>query len=193
MTSLSPARRAAVGRISPVRIGVFSLLLFALICVEFYIGETALTVFYDQLLGDFSYTENKGWQKIAAWFIKELRFWLPFLTVCIFQYVTYRGYHAENGVCHKEMAWQVGIVTVLTYGGLLPYVAVLSKDLQALAISNGEELATNAGGVETTLMLHASIWFVRLAVPLLMLLVYHAARGRREAATKVAPVEEAVA
>ena len=73
MTSLSPARRAAVGRISPVRIGVFSLLLFALICIEFYIGETALTVFYDQLLHDFSYTESKGWQKIAAWFIKEFR------------------------------------------------------------------------------------------------------------------------
>ena len=193
MTSLSPARRAAVERVSPVRIGVFSLLLFALICIEFYIGETALTVFYDQLLGDFSHTNDKGWQKIAAWFVKELRFWLPFLTVCIFQYVTYRGYHAENGVCHKEMAWQVGIVTFLTYGGLLPYVAVLSKDLQALAISNGEELVTNAGGVETTLMLHASIWFVRLAVPLLLLLVYHAARGRREAATPVTPVEEVVA
>lgn len=180
MTSLSPARRAAISRISPIRIGVFSLLLFALICVELYLSQTALTVLYDQLLEDYGFTDKKGWQNIAAWFVKELRFWLPFITIAVFQYVAYRRHDAEHGIPHLEKAWQLGIVTVLVYGGLLPFVAVLSHNAQKLAAEQGNPLPLTEAGLEDTLLLRTSLWFVRLAIPLLLLLVYHATAGCRE-------------
>ena len=181
MTSFSTARRAAIQRVSPIRIGVFSLLLFALICIELYLSQTALITLYDQLLEDYGFTDNKGWQKIVAWFVKELRFWLPFITIAVFQYATYRGYDPENGIPHKEKAWQVGIVTVRVYGGLLPYVAVLSRNAKELAAAEGTSLPLTEAGLEDTLLLRTTLWFVRLAIPLLLLLVYHASTGYREA------------
>lgn len=193
MTSLSPTRRAAVQKISPLRIGVFSLLLFVLICIELYLSQTALTVLYDQLLEDYSLTNNKGWQNIAAWFVKELRFWLPFITIAVFQYVTYRRHDAAHGIPHIEKAWQVGVVTILVYGALLPCIIAQSKYEQNLAAAEGTSLPLNSAGLEETLLLQTLLWFVRLAVPLLLLLVYHATAGYREkkeiAALETAPHE----
>ena len=188
MTSLTPQRCTATQRISPTRIVVFSLFLFVLVGLELFLSETSFAVFHEQLLKDFSYTEEKGWQKTVAWFVEQLRYWLPFLTVCIFQYAVYRNHNSENGVCQKEMAWQVGILTVLVYGGLLPYVAMISRDAKALAVSNGEVLPTTDGGVEITILMKAAEWFIRVSIPFLLLFVYHAASGKREA--KEATVDE---
>ena len=181
MTSLTPDRPAATRRISPTRIVVFSLFLFVLIAIELYASETSLSVFHEQLLNDYTHTEEKGWQKTVAWLVDQLRYWLPFLTVCIFQYAVYRKHNSENGICQKEMAWQVGILTVLVYGGLLPYVAHISKTARELAIANGETLPLTEGGEESTILLGAAAWFIRVSVPLLLLLVYHASCGKREA------------
>ena len=189
MTSLTPDRPAATRRISPTRIVVFSLFLFVLIAIELYASETSLSVFHEQLLNDYTHTEEKGWQKTVAWLVDQLRYWLPFLTVCIFQYAVYRKHNSENGICQKEMAWQVGILTVLVYGGLLPYVAMISRDAKALAISNGETLPTTEGGVEITILMKAAEWFIRVSIPLLLLLVYHATCGKREAKEAPSDVE----
>ena len=190
MTSLSPARRAATAKISPLRIVLFSLFLFALVAFELYLSETSLATFHEQLLNDYEHTENKGWQKIVAWLVEQLRYWLPFLTVCIFQYATYRSFNSENGVCQKEMAWQTGIVSVLVFGGLLPYVAYVSKVAYEAAVAAGEEIPKTDGGVETTILMGAAEWFIRTTIPLALLLVYHAACGRREA--KEASVAEPI-
>ena len=181
MTSISPQRHAVTQRISIARIIVFSLFLFVLIAIELYASETSLSVFHEQLLSDYTHTEEKGWQKTVAWLVDQLRYWLPFLTVCIFQYAVYRKHNSENGICQKEMAWQVGILTVLVYGGLLPYVAHISKTARELAIANGETLPLTEGGEESTILLRAAAWFIRVSIPLLLLLVYHATCGTREA------------
>ena len=181
MTSLTPGRHAATQRISPTRIVVFSLFLFVLVAIELYLSETSLSVFHEQLLNDYTHTEDKGWQKTVAWLVNQLRYWLPFLTICIFQYAVYRNHNTENGVCQMEMAWQVGILTVLVFGGLLPYVAHVSEAARELALANGETLPLTDGGKESTILLRTTEWFIRVSIPLLLLLVYHATCGKREA------------
>jgi hypothetical protein len=78
------------------------------------------------------------------------------------------------------MFWQIVLVTVLVYAVMLPYMSSISEALYTNALASGVKLPKTEGKVEITLLMELHDWFIRLTIPLLMLMVYHSARGRRE-------------
>ena len=69
---------------------------------------------------------------------------------------------------------------MLTYAVLLPYLSSVSEALYTNALAAGEKIPKTDGKVEITLLMELHDWFIRLTIPLLLLMVYHSARARRE-------------
>lgn len=157
---------------SLLRVLICAALLTALVAGCLYLYYTALEFLRARLLDDES--------KTLAWLTGQLGFSLPFFLICLFQLMVYHGHDSRDGSARREMFWEVALVTVLTYAVLLPYLSSISEALYINALAAGEIIPETDGGVEITLLMELHEWFVRLTIPLGILLVYHAARARRE-------------
>lgn len=156
------------------RILVIGILLSLLVAGSLYLHATSLSDYQAYLL-----TEEK---KNTAWIVEQLSFLLPLLTVMLFQLGVYRKHNRLDGVAQREMAWEVLIVIVCTYLVLLPVTYHISQSQLEAALAAGEAFPKRPeGGAYDTLFLNQLTWFLRLAVGLGVLYVYHTARARREA------------
>ena len=165
-------------KVSPVRVILFSLLVTLLMAVELYAHQTVFPDFIKYL------TEID--HKSCAWIGGQLSFMLPFITLCVFQYCVYRKDENGDGVMQREKMWEIVLIAVLVYAVLLPYVRHYSiteheAALAALIPGTGDHYPRTPGGVDKTVMLRATEWFIRLTVPLMLLGLYHGARADREA------------
>lgn len=137
-----------------------------------YLYYTSFDFYHDRLVEDGS--------KTLAWLTEQLSFSLPFILICLFQTAVYYGRDPRDGTARREMFWQIVLVTVLVYAVVLPYMSSISEALYTNALASGVKLPKTEGKVEITLLMELHDWFIRLTIPLLMLMVYHSARGRRE-------------
>ena len=154
------------------RILFCGVLLTALVAVCLYLDYTAFDFYQARLL------ENGS--KTLAWFTEQVGFSLPFIVICLFHFLVYHKHDRRDGVARREMFWEVVTVTVLTYAVLLPYLAKISDALYINALAAGETIPETDGHVEITLLMELHEWFIRLTIPLGILLAFHALRGRRE-------------
>lgn len=159
-------------RFSVLRVALCGVLMSALVALCLYLHHTAFQFYHARLLDDES--------KTLAWFTEQIGFSLPFIVVCLFHLGVYHKCDRRDGVARREMMWEILIVAVLTYAVLLPYLSKISDALYINAIAAGETLPKTEGKVEITLLMELHEWFVRLPIPLGILLVFHGARARRE-------------
>ena len=71
-------------------------------------------------------------------------------------------------------------MTVLTYAVLLPYLGQVSEALHINALAAGENIPKTDGKVQITLLMELHEWFIRLLIPLGVLMAFHGVRARRE-------------
>ena len=112
MTSPAPA----VGRryrFSIVRVLLFGVLLSLLTAACLYVYHTAVTFYHARLL-------DAG-KKSIAWFVEQIGYSLPFISICLFHAAVYHRHDRRDGVAQREMLWEVVFVAFFTYGVLLPY------------------------------------------------------------------------
>ena len=157
---------------SILRVALCSILLTALVAACLYVYLTAFDFYHARFLE----TESKTF----AWFTEQIGLALPFVLICLFHYMVYHKHDRRDGDARREMFWELVAVTVLTYGVLLPYLSAVSEALHINALAAGEIIPETDAHVEITLLMETHEWFVRLAIPLGALMVFHAARARRE-------------
>ena len=159
-------------RFSILRVLLCGLLMSALVALCLYLHHTAFQFYHARLLDDES--------KTLAWFTEQIGFSLPFIVICLFHLGVYHKCDRRDGVAQMEMTWEILIVAVLTYAVLLPYLSKISDALYINALAAGESLPKTDGGVKITLLMELHEWFIRLPIPLGILMVFHGARARRE-------------
>ena len=164
------ARRRGGG--SLCRILLCSILLTVLVAACLYLYYTAFDFYQARM------EENQS--KTIAWLTEQAGFVLPFVVICLFQTLVYHKHDPRDGSARREMFWEVVAVTVLTYAVLLPYLASVSEALYINALVAGEKIPKTDGKVEITLLMELHEWFVRLTIPLGLLMAYHGVRARRE-------------
>ena len=169
--SLSPSSRNAAG-FSVLRVLLCGLLMTALVAGCLYLHHTAFDFFRARMLDNGS--------KTIAWLTKQVSFALPFAVICLFHAAVYGGRDPRDGSVRREMFWEVAVVAALTYAVLLPYLSSVSEALHTNALAAGEKIPLSEGKVEITLLMELHEWFIRLTVPLALLLLYHGVRARRE-------------
>ena len=169
--STSSASRCAAGFSVP-RVLLCGILMTLLVAGCLYLHHTAFDFFCARM-------QDNG-SKTIAWLAKQLGFSLPFVVICLFHAAVYGGRDPRDGSVQREMFWEIILVSVLTYAVLLPYLSSISEALHINALAAGEKIPLSEGKVEITLLMELHEWFVRLTVPLALLLVYHGSRGRRE-------------
>ena len=157
---------------SLVRVVLSGILLTAAVAGCLYLHLTAFPFLRERLLE----TE----MKTSAWLIKQLSFSLPFVLICLFFAVAYRGIDRRDGMASREKQWIVLLVALLSYAALLPYVNHLSKEMYESAVAAGIEIPTTDANIPWTLMLRCREWFVRLAIPLGILALFYGVRAARE-------------
>lgn len=167
-TTMTPTR----GRISIPRILLCGILLTILMAGCLYLHHTALSFYQARLLDNAS--------KTMAWLTKQLSFALPFIVICLFHAFVYHRHDTHDGSARREMFWEVLVVAVLTYAVLIPYLAKISEALYINALAAGETIPKTEGKVEITLLMEFHEWFIRLTIPLGLLLTFHGTRARRE-------------
>ena len=155
-----------------VRVLLCGVLLTAAVAGCLYLHHTAFPFLRERLLE----TE----MKTSAWLLKQLSFSLPFVLICLFFAVAYRGVDRRDGMASREKQWIVLLVTVLSYAVLLPYVNHLSGEMYEAAVTSGAEIPLTDMGVPLTLMLKSREWFIRLAIPLGLLILFYGVRAARE-------------
>ena len=160
------------GGISIPRILLCSIFLTALVAGCLYLHHTALAFYQARLV------ENDS--KTMAWLVKQLSFSLPFIVICLFHFMVYHAHDPRDGSARREMFWEVLGVTVLTYAVLIPYLSDISEALYINALAAGETVPKNEGKVEITLLMELHEWFIRLTIPLGLLMAFHGIRARRE-------------
>lgn len=171
MTSPAPA----VGRryrFSIVRVLLFGVLLSLLTAACLYVYHTAVTFYHARLL-------DAG-KKSIAWFVEQIGYSLPFISICLFHAAVYHRHDRRDGVAQREMLWEVVFVAFFTYGVLLPYMNGLSRDMYLAAVESGATIPETEAGVPWTLMMKLHDWFIRFTVPLLVLTIFHSMRAKRE-------------
>ena len=166
-------------KFSLVRVIILSLLLFLLISLELGLYHTAIADLTDNLMSEYNTTEEKGWQKTAAWMIEQIIMMLPLVTICIFQFAVYSRYNRKDGVLQREMGCEVLLCAVLVYAVLLPVVAKFSRDQYAAEVLAGTLKYYDKGG-PITLLRESLGWFLRFLIPVGLLSVYHFSRARAE-------------
>ncbi len=170
-TSARPEGRRYTFHIGRVLLcGVF---LSVLVAACLYIWHAALPFLTERMAA-----EDK---KHSPWIAEQLAFALPLFVIPLFQYLVYHKHDRRDGVAAREMFWEVVVVAVLVYGVMLPYLNHLSHEMYAAAVEAGARIPKTDGGVAWTLMMKLHDWFIRQAVTLSVLLVFHAQRARREA------------
>ena len=155
-----------------VRVLLCGVLLTAAVAGCLYLHHTAFPFLRERLLE----TE----MKTSAWLLKQLSFSLPFVLICLFFAVAYRGIDRRDGMASREKQWIVLLVTALSYAVLLPYVNHLSGEMYEAAVTSGAEIPLTDMGVPLTLMLKSREWFIRLAIPLGLLILFYGVRAARE-------------
>lgn len=169
-TPLTPADRAY--RFSILRVLLFSVLMSVLVAASLYLKYSAVDFFHARLLEQES--------KTSAWILKQVGFALPWIFMCIFHTATYRRHDRRDGVASLEMFLEVLLVTVFTYLVLLPHLQSYSDELYAAAVEAGAKIPQTEGKVDQTFIMLFHEWFVRMAVPLVVLMIFYSARARRE-------------
>ncbi len=164
------ARRRGGG--SLWRILLCGVLLTVLVAACLYLHNTAFDFYQTRM-------EENG-SKTIAWLTEQVGFALPFIVICLFQTLVYHKHDPRDGSACREMFWEVVVVAVLTYAVLLPYLASISEALYINALATGEKMPKTDGKVEITLLMELHEWFVRLTIPLGLLMAYHGIRARRE-------------
>lgn len=175
----TPSTRRTIWR--QVRVVLFSILLTTAVAGCLYLHLTAFPFLRERLLE----TE----MKTTAWLLKQLSFSLPLVLICLFFTVSYRGIDRRDGVASREKQWIVILVTLLSYAVLLPYVNHLSNEMYEAAVETGIEIPKTDANVPWTLMLRCREWFVRLAIPLGLLILFYSVRAAREKDCP-APIED---
>ena len=159
-------------RFSIARVLLCGVLLTVLAAACLYLFHTAFDFYRDRLL--------EAESKTLAWFTLQISLSLPFVIIFLFHYAVYHKHDRHDGVARREMFWEVVVVTVLLYAVLLPYLSAISDALYTNTLAAGESVPTNDAGTEVTLLMELHDWFIRLTIPLGALMVFHAARARRE-------------
>lgn len=167
-----PPKEKKAYQFSVARVVVISLLLFILLAGCLYLHHTT----FRALESDLAATEKKN----SSWIVGELGYFLPFLTVCLFQFAVYAKNDHCNGIAQKEMAWEILLSTLLVYAVLLPVVLNISHDQLVKQLALGDVLQKNEGNEYVTLFLSVAEWFIRLPVPMLLLYVFHHTKAAHE-------------
>ncbi len=169
------------------RVLVCVVLLSVMLSACLYLYHTAFPFLHDRL------TETE--KDFTAWVVTQLSFSLPFILICLFLAVAYRGTDRHDGLASREKQWIVILLAVFAYAILRTYVSHVSEEMYRAAAAAAEAAGTKPletdGGVPLTLMLKSREWFIRLAIPLGLLILFYGVRAARE---KDAPdeVEEPV-
>ncbi len=158
--------------VSILRILLCSIMLAALVAGCLYLYYTAFDFYHARLL------ENES--KTSAWLTGQMGYVLPFAVICLFHSLVYGGRDPRDGTFSREKFWEVAVAAILIYAVLLPYLGSISDALHTNALAAGEKIPTTDGDVEITLLMELHEWFIRLTIPLGILLVYHGSRARRE-------------
>ncbi len=159
-------------RFSIPRILLCGILLTVLVAACLYVYYTAFEFFHARLL------ENQS--KTLAWFCEQLGYSLPFIIICLFHLLVYHKHDRKDGAARREMFWEIVMVTILTYAVLLPYLGKISEALYINALAAGETIPETDVDVEITLLMELHEWFIRLTIPLGVLMAFHGLRARRE-------------
>ena len=177
MTASTPALSAEGRRyrFSILRILICGILLAVLVAACMYVRHTAFDFYHARLLEDGS--------KTTAWFVEQVGYALPWILICVFHGIVYVKHDRHDGICRREMFWEVLLVAVLTYGVLLPYMASVSDTMYETALEIGADIpqiSLEKRFHDVTLIMKLHEWFIRLSIPLAILLLYHSTRARRE-------------
>ena len=174
MTASIPDTRATVRRyrFNILRVLICGIFMSVLVAACLYLKYSAVDFFHARLLEQES--------KTSAWILKQVGFALPWIFMCIFQSITYRKHDRRDGIVAREMFWEVMLVTVFTYLVLLPYLSHVSEEMYAAALEMGADIPQTDGKVDQTFLMIFHEWFIRMAVPLSALLLFHSVRARRE-------------
>ncbi len=159
-------------RFSILRVLICGAFLSVLVAACLYCKYTALDFFHARLLEQES--------KTSAWILKQVSFALPWIILCIFHGMVYAKHDRHDGTAQREMFWEVALVTVFTYLILLPYLRHVSDGMYAAALEMGADIPQTDGKVDQTFIMIFHEWFIRMAVPLGALLLFHSVRARRE-------------
>ncbi len=159
-------------RFSILRVIICGVLLSLLVAACMYVRHTAFDFYHARLL------ENGS--KTIAWFVEQVGYALPWILICIFHGIVYMKHDRRDGICQWEMFWEVLLVVLLTYAVLLPYMAHVSDTMYEAALEVGADIPQTDGKHDTTLIMKLHEWFIRLSIPLAILLLFHGARARRE-------------
>ena len=171
-TQALPARPGRRYRFSILRVLICGALLSVLVAACLYCKYTAIDFFHARLLEQES--------KTSAWILKQVSFALPWIVMCIFQGLVYCKHDRRDGIVQREMFWEVLLVTVFTYLILLPHLRNISEEMYAAALEMGADIPQTDGKVDQTFLMIFHEWFIRMAVPLSALLLFHSVRARRE-------------
>jgi hypothetical protein len=171
-TQALPAETGRRYRFSILRILICGVFLSVLVAACLYCKYTAIDFFHARLLEQES--------KTSAWILKQVSFALPWIVMCIFQGLVYCKHDRHDGIVQREMFWEVLLVTVFTYLVLLPYLSHVSEEMYAAALEMGADIPQTDGKVDKTFLMIFHEWFIRMAVPLSALLLFHSIRARRE-------------
>ncbi len=147
-------------------------LLAVLVAACLYLHHTAFTFFHERML------EQE--KKTIAWFVKEIGFALPFIVICLFHAMVYHKHDRRDGDAQREMFWEIMVVAVLTFGVLLPYLCDLSDQMHEASLAANAIIPETEGNVDWTLIMKLHEWFIRLTIPLSILMIFHGSRARRE-------------
>ena len=171
-TQALPARPGRRYRFSILRVLICGALLSVLVAACLYCKYTAIDFFHARLLEQES--------KTSAWILKQVSFALPWIVICLFHGLVYCKHDRRDGIVQREMFWEVLLVTVFTYLVLLPYLKNISEEMYAAALEIGADIPQTDGKVDQTFLMIFHEWFIRMAVPLSALLLFHSVRARRE-------------
>ena len=171
-TQALPTQTGRRYRFSILRILICGVLLSVLVAACLYCKYTAIDFFHARLLEQES--------KTSAWIIKQVSFALPWIVICLFHGLVYTKHDRRDGIAQREMFWEVLMVTAFVYLLLLPYLKNVSEDMYAAALEMGADIPQTDGKVDKTFLMIFHEWFIRMAVPLGVLLVFHSTRARRE-------------
>ncbi len=166
----TPATRTY--RFSILRTLFCGLLLSVLVAACLYVHHTAFTFYHARLL------ENN--MKTTAWIVEQVGFVLPWIVICLFQYMVYHKHDRRDGAARREMMWEIAIVAFVIYAVLLPYISHLSDAMKEAALNAGAVIPETDVDVPWTLMMKMHEWFVRLLIPLSVLFLFHRVRATRE-------------
>ncbi len=176
--SSSAIRRALP---SVVRVLISTALLSAMFAACLYLYHTAFPFLREHLLS----TEKKS----TAWFVEQLGYSLPFILLGLYFTIAYHRLDKRDGVASREKLWITVLVTAVTYCVLLPHVHGLSEEMYAVAVEAGAKIPETEGGVPWTLMMKLADWFIRLSIPMAIVMTFYGMRSARECRCPDAPEE----